>query len=70
MFTIAIVVTVKTLKLFPRDLTLWEYLLVEIKSTNEPLSYIVKKSKKGKVVPVLPLTEYRAMKAYWGSGGT
>jgi hypothetical protein len=25
---------------------------------------------KGKVVPVLPLTEHHAMKAYWGSGGT
>jgi hypothetical protein len=24
---------------------------------------------KGTVVPVLLLTEYRAMKAYWGSGG-
>jgi len=22
------------------------------------------------VVPVLPLTEHQAMKAYWGSGGT
>jgi hypothetical protein len=25
---------------------------------------------KGKVVPVLPLTEHHTMKAYWGSGGT
>jgi hypothetical protein len=25
---------------------------------------------KGKVVPVLPLTEHHAMKAYWGSGST
>jgi hypothetical protein len=25
---------------------------------------------KGKVVPVLPITEHHAMKAYWGSGGT
>jgi hypothetical protein len=25
---------------------------------------------KVKVVPVLPLTEHHAMKAYWGSGGT
>jgi hypothetical protein len=25
---------------------------------------------KGKVVPVLPLTEHHAMKVYWGSGGT
>jgi hypothetical protein len=24
---------------------------------------------KGKVVPVLLLTEYNAMKAYWGKGG-
>jgi len=24
---------------------------------------------KGKVVPVLLLTEYHAMKTYWGSGG-
>jgi len=24
---------------------------------------------KGKTVPVLPLTEHHAMKAYWGSGG-
>jgi hypothetical protein len=29
-----------------------------------------RKRKKCKVVPVLPLTEHRAMKAYWGSGGT
>jgi hypothetical protein len=28
------------------------------------------KKLKGKVVPVLPLTEHHAMKAYWGSGGT
>jgi len=27
-------------------------------------------SQKGKVVPVLPLTEHHAMKAYWGSGCT
>jgi hypothetical protein len=25
---------------------------------------------KGKVVPVLPLTEHHATKAYWESGGT
>jgi hypothetical protein len=25
---------------------------------------------KGKVVPVLPVTEHHAMKAYWGSAGT
>jgi len=25
---------------------------------------------KSKVLPVLPLTEHHAMKAYWGSGGT
>jgi len=24
---------------------------------------------KGKLVPVLPLTEHHGMKAYWGSGG-
>jgi hypothetical protein len=27
------------------------------------------KKVKGKVVPVLFVTEYHAMKAYWGSGG-
>jgi hypothetical protein len=30
----------------------------------------VKVKVKGKVVPVLPLTEHHAMKAYWGSRGT
>jgi hypothetical protein len=34
-----------------------------------PLTFIVIKGK-GKVVPVLPLTEHHAMEAYWGSGGT
>jgi hypothetical protein len=38
------------------------------------LEYAIRKiqenqGKKGKV-PVLPLTEHHAMKAYWGSGGT
>jgi hypothetical protein len=36
------------------------------------LSYSLIKSKskcKGKIVPVLLLTEHHAMKAYWGSGG-
>jgi len=31
--------------------------------------YISSKGK-SKVVPLLPLTEHHAMKAYWGSGGT
>jgi hypothetical protein len=31
---------------------------------------VYEKKVKDKVVPVLPLTEHHAMKAYWGSGST
>jgi hypothetical protein len=31
---------------------------------------LVKVKVKGKVVPVLPLTEHHAMKVCWGNGGT
>jgi len=32
--------------------------------------FTLKVKGKGKVFPVLTLTEHHAMKAYWGSGGT
>jgi hypothetical protein len=33
------------------------------------LAFIIQNFGKGKVVPMLFLTEHHAMKAYWGNGG-
>jgi hypothetical protein len=46
-------------------------LVVMCSAVQEVMCSAVQEVKaKGKVVPVLPLTEHHAMKAYWGSGGT
>jgi hypothetical protein len=47
----------------------WESSFVTV-SDGENDNYEVSAKSKGKVVPVLPLTEHHAMKAYWGIGGT
>jgi hypothetical protein len=40
-----------------------------IPSLHSPYVSPIKRKVKGKIVPVLFLTEHHAMRAYWGSGG-
>jgi hypothetical protein len=44
---------------------LWHVPREDILTKQKALAFFCK----GKVAPVLFLTEHRAMKAYWGSGG-
>jgi hypothetical protein len=53
----------------PATLTGFQFSISKHPGLKVPLAVVLRKEGKGKVVPVLYLTEHHAMKTYWGSGG-